>query len=394
MYFNENDTASILAEADRLRESSPSNVEFMVFSGKVYSMFGKREEALKFFDRACELDPSSGLAYYSKAEFYNSVNDSVGYDREVFNALKQNSLDVNTKLSILRGYIQQMYTDSLQRPRIIQLFDTLIVQHPLEHDIHDSYARYLIIARDYAAAAEQEEQTLGLDPADPEGWEMLSSLYLQIDSLDKAEDAIVRSLYYYPDNARQHVVLGSIYTQRKETAKGMEEFRKALSLADKADVELLSSIYTSIGDNMYQQQLSDSSYVYYRKALQYNPGNMLALNNCAYHMAVEGKDLDEALHMIEKVMNEEKDNPTSLDTYAWVLFKRKDYAKAREMIDRTIELTDEADMSADVLEHAGDIYFMDGEPDMAVDFWKRAMKYDPDNELLQRKVRHKTYFFK
>ena len=192
----------------------PSNVEFMVFSGKVYSMFGKREEALKFFDRACELDPSSGLAYYSKAEFYNSVNDSVGYDREVFNALKQNSLDVNTKLSILRGYIQQMYTDSLQRPRIIQLFDTLIVQHPLEHDIHDSYARYLIIARDYAAAAEQEEQTLGLDPADPEGWEMLSSLYLQIDSLDKAEDAIVRSLYYYPDNARQHVVLGSIRTHR------------------------------------------------------------------------------------------------------------------------------------------------------------------------------------
>ena len=394
LYFNENDTASILAEADRLRESSPSNVEFMVFSGKVYSMFGKRDEALTYFDRACDLDPSSGLAYYSKAEFYNSVNDSVGYDREVFNALRQNSLDVVTKLSILRGYIQQMYTDSLQRPRIMQLFDTLIVQHPLEHDIHDSYARYLIIAKEYAAAAEQEEQTLGLDPADPEGWEMLTSLYLQIDSLDKAEDAIVRSLHYYPDNPRQHVVLGSIYSQRKETAKGMEEFNKALSLADEADAELLSNIYTSMGDNMYQQELPDSSYVYYRKALQYNPGNLLALNNCAYHMAVEGKDLDEALDMIEKVMSEEKDNPTSLDTYAWVLFKRKDYAKAREMIDRTLELTADDDMGADLLEHAGDIYFMDGEPDEAVGFWKRALKYDPKNELLQRKVRHKTYFFK
>ena len=366
----------------------------MVFSGKVYSMFGKRDEALKYFDRACDLDPSSGLAYYSKAEFYNSVNDSVGYDREVFNALRQNSLDVVTKLSILRGYIQQMYTDSLQRPRIMQLFDTLIVQHPLEHDIHDSYARYLIIAKEYAAAAEQEEQTLGLDPADPEGWEMLTSLYLQIDSLDKAEDAIVRSLHYYPDNPRQHVVLGSIYSQRKETAKGMEEFNKALSLADEADAELLSNIYTSMGDNMYQQELPDSSYVYYRKALQYNPGNLLALNNCAYHMAVEGKDLDEALDMIEKVMSEEKDNPTSLDTYAWVLFKRKDYAKAREMIDRTLELTADDDMGADLLEHAGDIYFMDGEPDEAVGFWKRALKYDPKNELLQRKVRHKTYFFK
>ena len=51
-------------------------------------------------------------------------------------------------------------------------------------------------------------------------------------------------------------------------------------------------------------------------------------------------------------------------------------------------------MSADVYEHAGDIYFMDGEPDRALEYWKDALKLDPDNELLQRKVRHKTYFFK
>ncbi len=51
-------------------------------------------------------------------------------------------------------------------------------------------------------------------------------------------------------------------------------------------------------------------------------------------------------------------------------------------------------MSADVLEHAGDIYFMDGEPDKAFYFWKEALKLTPDNELLQRKVRNKSYYFK
>lgn len=394
LYYNENDTASVLAEADRLRAASPDNVEFLVFSGKVYSLFGRGEEALRFLDRACELDPSSGLAYYSKAEYYNSINDSVGYDREVFNALRQNSLDVDTKLSILRGYIQEMYTDSLQQPRIRQLFDTLIVQHPLEHDIHDYYARYLIVVRDYEGAAEQEEQTLGLNPADPEGWEMLSSLYLQLENLDKAKDAIDRSLHYYPDNPRQHLVLGSIYNMRNENDSCMAQLSKALELAPAEDVELISHIYTSMGDNMYQQQLPDSSYVYYSKALQYDPGNTLALNNCAYHMACAGKDLDEALRMIETVMKSETDNPTSLDTYAWVLFKRKDYAKAREIIDRTLQLTPEADISADVLEHAGDIYFMDGEPDEALNFWKEALKLSPDSELLQRKVRNKSYYFK
>ena len=394
LYFNENDTASVIAEADRLRESSPSNVEFLVFSGRVYATFGRGEEALKFLDRACEVDPSSGLAYFSKAEYYNSINDSVGYDREVFNALRQNSLDVETKLSILRGYIQQMYTDSLQQPRIRQLFDTLIVQHPLEHDIHDYYVRYLIVTKDYDGAAEQEEQTLGLNPADPEGWEMLTSLYLQNEKFDKAEDAINRSLHYYPDNVRQLLILGSIYGQRNENDRAMEELNRALDKADPRDAEILSRIYTAMGDNMYQQNLPDSSYVYYTKAIQYDPTNTLALNNCAYHMACQGKDLDEALRLIETVMRSETDNPTSLDTYAWVLFKRKDYAKAREIIDRTIELTPAEDLSADVLEHAGDIYFMDGDPDRALEYWKDALRLAPDNELLQRKVKHKTYFFK
>lgn len=394
LYYSANDTASVLAEADRLRQSAPNNVEFMIFSGRVYLTFGRGEEALNFFDKACELDPSSGLAYYSKAEYYNSINDSVGYDREVFNALKQNSLDVDTKLSILRGYIQQMYTDTLQQPRIRQLFDTLIVQHPLEHDIHNCYASYLTVTSDYAGAAEQEEQALGLDPANPEEWEMLSSLYLQIEDLDKAEDAIVRSLHYYPDNARQHLVLGSIYGQRKDNTKCMAELNKALELTDEADVDMLSKIYTSMGDNMYQQQLPDSSYTYYRKALTYDPTNLLALNNCAYHMAVEGKNLDDALKFIETVIQSETDNPTSLDTYAWVLFKRKDYAKAREIIDRALELTEKDDLGAEVLEHAGDIYFMNGEPDEALQFWKQALTYAPDSELLQRKVKYKTYFFK
>ena len=37
---------------------------------------------------------------------------------------------------------------------------------------------------------------------------------------------------------------------------------------------------------------------------------------------------------------------------------------------------------------------MDGDPDRALEYWKDALRLAPDNELLQRKVKHKTYFFK
>lgn len=392
LYFSLQDTASILGEVDRLRAASPKNVDYQIFSGDVYSMFGLNDRAKEFYDSACVIDPSYGLAYYSRAQFYKSLGDSAAFNQEVFQALQQKDLDVETKLGILRSYIQEMYNDSTQLPRVGHLFDVLIDQHPHEHDIHALYARYLIVVKDYAKAAEQTERSLDLDPADEQSWEMLTSLYLQEEELDKALDAIKRSLRYYPENGRQYLVLGSIYDQKGEREKAPVEYARALELIDSTDVNTLSRIYGAMGDNLYARELSDSAFVYYQKALLYDPDNYLALNNCAYYLACEGRDLDNALSMIEKATEAEPDNPTTLDTYAWVLFKRKDYAKAREVMDRTLELTD--DRSEEILEHAGDIHFMDGDPDGALEFWKEALKLAPDNKLLEKKVKHKTYFFK
>ena len=392
LYYSLQDTASILAEADRLRNSAPRNVDFQVFSGDIYSMFGLNDQAKQFYDSACILDPSSGLAYYSRAQFYHTLGDSAAFNREVFQALEQKNLDVETKLVILRSYIQEMFNDSTNFPQIGQLFDVLIDQHPHEHDIHDLYSRYLIVTKDYSKAAEQTERALDLDPADSEGWEMLTSLYLQVDRLDDARQAIKRSLRYYPDNSRQYLVLGSIYDQEGQRDKAAAEYRHALSLTDSTDVSQLSRIYGAMGDTLYASEQADSAFVYYQKSLLYDPDNTLALNNCAYYLACEGRDLDRALEMIEKAVGAEPENATSMDTYAWVLFKRKDYAKAREIIDRTLSLTDER--SEEILEHAGDIYFMDGDPDGALRFWKEALELAPDNQLLAKKVKHKTYFFK
>ena len=107
------------------------------------------------------------------------MGDSAAFNREVFQALQQKALMWRQKLAILRSYIQEMYNDSTQLPRVGKLFDVLIDQHPHEHDIHALYSRHLIVTQDYAKAAEQTERALDLDPADEEGWEMLTSLYLQ-----------------------------------------------------------------------------------------------------------------------------------------------------------------------------------------------------------------------
>ena len=65
---------------------------------------------------------------------------------------------------------------------------------------------------------------------------------------------------------------------------------------------------------------------------------------------------------------------------------------AKQYMKEALEHAEEP--SAELYHHAGDIYFMSGDPDTAVDYWNKAIELEPDNELLQRKVRHKTYFYK
>lgn len=144
----------------------------------------------------------------------------------------------------------------------------------------------------------------------------------------------------------------------------------ALEVADSTDNEVQSELISSMGDMYYASGRPDSAFVQYTRAIALNPNNLLALNNCAYHMACEEKDLEQALKMIEKVVIAKPDDDTSLDTYAWVLFKMKNYTKAKEQIDRTLEVCDEP--SAELLEHAGDIYFMNGLPDEALSYWQKA----------------------
>ena len=47
----------------------------------------------------------------------------------------------------------------------------------------------------------------------------------------------------------------------------------------------------------------------------------------------------------------------------------------------------------ELFHHAGDIYFMNKEYEGAIEFWKKALALDPDNELLKKKVKHKAYFY-
>lgn len=390
-YLSTQDTVSAIAEVHSLIDSSPTSSENNVFAGDVFALFSENDSALAYYDRACELDPSSGLAYYSRANFYKSIDDSVAYDREVFRALKMESLDLDTKLEIMTNYVRELYSDPAQQPRIQELFVSLLEQHPHEVSVHDLYSFYLMAIEDYPSAAEQVSYALDIDPSDEKKWGALMSLYMQTDNPSEAVAAATRALSYHPESAKLNFLRGLGYGQLKEYDKAFPDFEHAIELADSGDVKFVSEVLCSEADMYSASGRKAEAEECYKQAVAINPDNLLALNNYAYLLAVENRDLERAERMSYRTIQERPDDINSLDTYAWILFRQKKYTEALVYIQKALDLAKEP--SEELYSHAGDIYFWNGDHEKAVELWKEALTLSPDDDLLKRKVRHKTFFF-
>lgn len=388
------DTAAVKSELHSLINASPASAEISAMAGSLYQQLDNRDSALYYFDRAVELAPNSGTARYQRALFFESIGDSARYDSELFQALELPDLEVDQKIGMLYDYVTKLYSDTLQQPRIESMFQSLVSQYPHEAAVRNLFGDYLVSIGRYPQAVEQISYAVDSDPSDVKRWQLLGSLYFNINEWDKAIETADEAIKFHPGIANLYTMASSAFIQKKDFDNAISYLRKGISVADSADVESLSDLNCALGDAFSSNKQIDSAFVYYEKALNYNPDNMLALNNCAYFLACQDKDLDRALSMIKRVIDNDSNSSTTLDTYAWVMFKRKDYAKAKELIDGAIANDSSPDTSAELLEHAGDIYFMDGEPEEALEFWRKALRVKPDDDLLKRKVKHKTFFYK
>lgn len=302
------------------------------------------------------------------------------------------SLDVNTKAELLRNYIVNLYSDPSQTDRIHSLFAKLIEQHPHESIIHRLYASYLVTQKEFSKAAEQQSYALDIDHGEVNDWMGLLSLRMQADEFDTAEKDADLALSYFGNKPELLWYKAIIQTQEEKFSEALESAKMALmNLNDMPNRELTSQIYSTSGDIYYKLNMPDSAFISYEKSLELNPGNLGTMNNYAYFLACEGKDLERALELSGKTIAADPTNSTTLDTYAWVQFKLHNFDIAKEYIDKALE--NDENPSAELYHHAGDIYFLCGDPDGAVKLWQQALELEPDNKLLIKKIKNRAFSY-
>lgn len=399
------DTARIVAELKKLYADAPADIQAALFIGTVYHSLSMPDSAMRFFDRACETDSTNGLVYLTRASFFQTRGDSAAYDREVFRALESPELEFAPKFELLSDYVIKLYADSTLRPRIDHMFEVLQEVNPGEGVLHAFYGDYKATIGDLAGAAEQYSYSIDLEPDNEQTWQNLTGIYGQLEELEKMAETAQKATHRFADTPYFPLSAAAALSQLKRT----DEALLTLDTIDmsRTDDNVRSLVYGTRGDILYSVGMADSAFADYRRAIELNPQNYMAMNNAAYFMSERGTDLTTAELYASIATAADPENVTYLDTQAWVYFKKKEYKKAREIMDKVLQLsgitpsdsvmTENANPenapSAEIYDHAGDIYFMTGDHNEAVEFWKEALNLAPDNEAIKKKVTHRTYFF-
>lgn len=387
-YMAMNDSAGALQEMRSLLATAPQSDSYNLAMSGLFQHYGMSDSAIWYLDKAQELAPDNGMIYLTRADYCRQAGDSAGFEQHIYNALTAEQLDVDTKLDLLLSYIREKLAQEDTTQRIDNLFTVLIQQHPHEAKIHQLYSEYLYAKKDMKGAIEQLSYSLDVNPTDADGWRNMMILNMMDDNYPEAIKASEKALEYNADNLDLYSYVAGCFHQMKEYEKAIATYEKVLALVDSTDVEERSELITGMGDTYSEMDDSVKAIECYQRALELNPLNSGALNNYAYFLAQRGQDLDHAERMAALALKDQPDNANFIDTYAWVYFAKKDYTKALLYIKSAVEHDDDNHL----LEHYGDILWFNDERDAAVEQWSKALETDPDNELLQRKVKDKTYY--
>lgn len=108
------------------------------------------------------------------------------------------------------------------------------------------------------------------------------------------------------------------------------------------------------------------------------PEDVSASNDLGYLWADQGKNLDQALKMLQFAVGAEPDNGAYRDSLGWVLYRLGRFDEALAELKKAAEVETPDGV---VLDHLGDAYSQLGQGDAAREAWQRALKsLDPQQE--------------
>ncbi len=381
-------------EMKKLIADHPYDYNLPVLAGNWLMGHDRQDEAYTYYTSVLNDDPHNEEALLSMVDYYNEREQKQQADSLEEALLFSKKTSTETRTKILNMRIMQDMRQHKDSTLILAFTDKVIASDPTNTELRRYIASYMqYIKVDSTLLQAQLDTLLMQDPTDV--WARIVSIQNKW-AEGKFNEVIQMSTegtQYSPEEMAFYYFLGIAYFNKNDHDRALDALQRGTTQINKnSNEEFVADFYAMMGDIYHEKHLDDKAFQAYDSCLHWQPEHLPCLNNYAYYLSQKGTDLDRAETMSAKTVKAEPDNPTYLDTYAWVLFTLGRYEDARPYIEHALELV-ENDKGI-YLEHAGDIYAMLGQTDKAVDMWRQAEQTDAGNKLLKKKIKRKQYLTK
>ena len=391
IYLQMKDDKKAFQEIESLVQEYPMDMRYQVILGDVYLQNGKKQEAYDVYQKVLAAEPDNPMAIFSMASYYKQTGQEELYQQQLDTLLLNKKVTPDTKVGVMRQMIVENEQADKDSTQIIALFDRIMKQEQDDPQIPMLYAQYLLSKKMESESVPVLEQVVDLDPTNKAARMMLIGAAAKKEDYKQIIKVCEPGIEATPDALEFYYYLAIAYNQAEKPDSVISICTRALEhkTAD-GKKEIVSEFYSILGDMYHTQKQMKEAYAAYDSALVYNPSNIGALNNYAYYLSVDRRDLDKAEEMSYKTVKAEPNNATYLDTYAWILFEKGNYAEARIYIDNAMK-SEGGDKSDVIVEHCGDIYYMTGDVDGALTYWKKALEMGSESKTLKQKIEKKKY---
>ncbi|MCD8262735.1 MAG: tetratricopeptide repeat protein [Tannerellaceae bacterium] len=383
------ETGNAFQEIEKLAIKYPMELRYPIILGDLYLEKRDTVNALANYQRAYAIDPGNPYYIVSMANYYEVVGDKETAKQQIYSALVNEKLDVKTKINILSRYIIGLQQTQKGTESANTLFQTLLEQHPEDIELKQMYASLLIAQGNNEEARFQLQLITEMEPENVAAWQQMLNLVLRSEDVEEVIRICRKCMELFPDAPEFHFYLGIAYYQQKEYQKALDAYQEGLDIIPAENPMLKSDFYGQIGDIYYQIDQMDQAYQAYDEALKHNDKNIVVLNNYSYFLALDKKELKKAERMSAQCIKMEPDNPTYLDTYAWIFFVQGNYTLAKIYIENALEK--DKTNNAELVDHYGDILYMSGEQEKAVEQWVKAKEFGKEGAVIDRKIAEKRY---
>ncbi|MEO8794431.1 MAG: tetratricopeptide repeat protein, partial [Daejeonella sp.] len=375
------------AELEKLIISNPNDLNNYLNLADIYSKDGRREQAVAVLKKAALIDPSNSVIKLSLADQYRSMQRPEDAFVELKGAFSNANINIDDKVRIILSFFPQ-FADPKARMYADELSALTVKYHPNEPKAFSMYGDVLYQEEKYAEAKAAYKKALELNNQVYQIWEQVVRIDITESKFDEAIKDGNEALSIFPNQAPLYLFTSVAYAQTQNHAKAVTYLKNAAAL-ETEDQEVLTQIYSGLGDSYNALKRYTDSDLAYEKALSIQPDNSYTLNNYAYYLSLRGENLEKAAKMSKKSIDLDPGNASSEDTYAWILFRLKKYKEALIWIEKAMSSI--KGESAVQLEHYGDILFFNGDKAKAVLQWQNAKKAGSASIKLDQKINEKKY---